>query len=268
MDRAPLRPRGSRVGPELTRRPRGLRLNALAGRVKYIYAVNRWLILGLRLPSTTTKDTCGRTEWSNSDFCRSCSHTPSRHGSQSRSRSSALPEENGLGAVDPTVTARVVGIDINPAYLEATRRRFGTILNLELHCLDLASQQVELEPVDLVHGGLILEHAGTERCLDNALAMVGRHGSLSVVLQMPSALEPQVGASPFPAISKLASDFSLVNPDALITQLATRSFEWVHQSTRPLPAGKAFWLGIFKRMVGTTLHSNSVSGTKLVDSSK
>jgi heme-degrading monooxygenase HmoA len=48
------------------------------------------------------------------------------------------------------VTARVVGIDINPAYLEATRRRFETIPNLELHCLDLANQQVELEPVDLV----------------------------------------------------------------------------------------------------------------------
>jgi len=175
---------------------------------------------------------------------------------------------NGLGAVNPSVTARVVGIDINPAYLEATRRRFDTILNLELYRLDLANQQVELEPVDLVHAGLVLEHAGTERCLDNALAMVARHGSLSVVLQLPSVLEREVGTSPFPAISKLASEFSLVNPDALITQLATRSFEPVHQSTRPLPAGKAFWLGVFKRMAGTTLHSNSSSGAELVDSSQ
>jgi hypothetical protein len=171
---------------------------------------------------------------------------------------------NGLGDVNPSVTVRVVGIDINPAYLEATRRRFDTVLNLELYCLDLANQQVELEPVDLVHGGLILEHAGTARCLDNAVAMVGRHGSLSVVLQLPSVLEREVGTSPFPAISKLASEFSLVNPDALMTQLATRSFELAHQSTRPLPAGKSFWQGIFKRMVGTTPHSNSGSGVKVV----
>lgn len=171
---------------------------------------------------------------------------------------------NGLDAVDASLTARVVGIDINPAYLEATRRRFESIPNLELHCVDLANQQVEVEPVDLVHAGLIFEHAGTKRCLDNALAMVARDGSLSVVLQLPSALEREVGTSPFPAISKLATEFSLVNPDALAGQLATRSFEPVQQLTRPLPAGKAFWLGIFKRMAETPLRSSSGSEAKPV----
>jgi threonine dehydrogenase-like Zn-dependent dehydrogenase len=158
---------------------------------------------------------------------------------------------NGLDAVNPAVTPRVVGIDINSAYLEATRRRFGTIPNLELHCLDLANQQVKVEPVDLVHAGLIFEHAGTERCLENALAMVRADGTLSVVLQLSSAVERDVGTSSFPALSKLASEFSLVNPDALIARLATGSFEPMHQSIHPLAAGKAFWLGIFKRLVAT-----------------
>jgi hypothetical protein len=95
--------------------------------------------------------------------------------------------------------------------------------------------------------------------------MVGRHGSLSVVLQLPSVLEREVGTSPFLTISKLSSEFSLVNADALAGQLATRRFEPVHQSTRPLPAGKAFWLGIFKRMAETTLRSSSGSEGKPVD---
>lgn len=154
---------------------------------------------------------------------------------------------NGLDAINPSTTKRVVGIDINPAYLEATRRRFASVLNLELHCLDLTNQQVEIEPVALVHAGLILEHAGTGRCLDNALAMVGAHGSVSVVLQRPSDIERDVGVSPFPSIAKLAADFSLVSPDALTAQLASRDFALMHQATRSLPAGKAFWLGLFKR---------------------
>ena len=160
---------------------------------------------------------------------------------------------NGLDAVNPSVTARVVGIDINPAYLDATRRRFETILNLELHCVDLADGKIEIEPVDFVHAGLIFEHAGTERCLDNALAMLGRAGSLSVILQLPSTVAHDVGPSPFPAISKLAGGFSLVNPQDLTRKMVARDLELAHQSTRPLPSGKSFWLGMFKRPVTTTL---------------
>ena len=158
---------------------------------------------------------------------------------------------NGLDAVNPAVTTRVVGIDINPAYLEATRRRFGAILNLELHCLDLANQEVAIDPVDLVHAGLVFEHAGTKRCLDNALAALGRHGSLSVILQLPSTVAHEVGPSPFPTMSKLAGEFSLVSPDGLTRELVTRELELVDQSTRPLPSGKSFWLGIFKRTAAT-----------------
>jgi spermidine synthase len=33
---------------------------------------------------------------------------------------------NGLDRIDSSVTRRVVGIDINPAYLAAVRERYGT----------------------------------------------------------------------------------------------------------------------------------------------
>ena len=166
---------------------------------------------------------------------------------------------NGLEAVDPSVTLRVVGIDINPAYLEATRRRFGTILNLELHCLDLANQDIEIEPVDLVHAGLIFEHAGIEQCLANGLAILALDGTLSVILQLPSAGAREVGSSPFATISKLAGEFSLVKPEDLISQLLSRGVKLVQQSTRPLPSGKSFWLGIFTRMVAGTPSGGGVT---------
>jgi SAM-dependent methyltransferase len=153
---------------------------------------------------------------------------------------------NGLDAVDPSVTRRVVGIDINPAYLDATRRRFATLPNLELHCRDLSAGRLALDPVALVHAALVFEHAGAERCLENARSLVAPGGCLSVVLQLPSATEGGVSRSPFPAIQALARTFSLVDRAAFVRQLAASGCALLHESTRPLPAGKAFWLGIFR----------------------
>ncbi len=42
---------------------------------------------------------------------------------------------NGLSRIDPSVTTRIVGVDINPTYLEAVCNRFQAKLPLVLHCL-------------------------------------------------------------------------------------------------------------------------------------
>ena len=78
---------------------------------------------------------------------------------------------NGLEHVDAAAARRVVGVDLNPEFLTAVRQRFGK-LPLELHCLDLASEPVEIAPAQLVHAALIFEHAGVDQCFENALKMV------------------------------------------------------------------------------------------------
>jgi hypothetical protein len=153
---------------------------------------------------------------------------------------------NGLEAIDPGVTRRVVGIDVNPAYLDATRQRFPALPDLQLHCLDLAAAPVVLDPVELVHAALVFEHAGTGRCLENARSLVAPGGCLSVVLQLPSPIESGVSRSPFPAIQTLAERFALVDRDALTREILAAGCALVHESRRALPAGKAFWLGIFR----------------------
>src|SRR2546427_9968495 len=75
---------------------------------------------------------------------------------------------NGLAHIDSTITARVVGLDLNPRYLEAARARYSHLPGLELHCVDLSQQHVALEPVQLVRAALTFAHAGTGRCVDNA----------------------------------------------------------------------------------------------------
>ncbi len=153
---------------------------------------------------------------------------------------------NGLEYIDPEITHRVVGLDINPAYLEVARQRYGEALHLELFCVDLAEEgAVPIEPVRLVHAAMVFEHAGTGPCLENALALVAPGGSLSVVLQLPGENAPVVGPSRFAAMQSLSPHFSLVDPGWLCEHLHHSGFRLDCETRRPLPGGKAFWMGIF-----------------------
>jgi len=152
---------------------------------------------------------------------------------------------NGLEHIDPQVTRRVVGVDINPAYLEAIRRRHGARLNLELHGVDLAGPPLNLEPVQLVHAALVFEHAGAGRCLENAVALVSPGGILSVVLQLPAASEPNVAATPYRSMQTLAGHFSLIDREWFGSAMKQSGFSLKQEARRTLPAGKAFWMGVF-----------------------
>jgi hypothetical protein len=154
---------------------------------------------------------------------------------------------NGLEAIDSTVTRRVAGFDFNRTYLDAVATRFAALPGLELHCVNLSQEAVACPPVQLVHVALLLEHAGTAQCLDNAIALVAPDGYLSVVLQLPSELEQGVSSTPYRSLQALKPHFQLVCPDWLTGELDARGFFRERESRTPLPAGKAFWHGIFRR---------------------
>jgi len=154
---------------------------------------------------------------------------------------------NGLEHIDSATTKRVIGLDVNPHYLEAVYRRYRRLAGLELVCTDLAARRVRLKPVDLVHAALIFEHAGLDRCLRNAASLVSDLGVLSVVLQLPSTTQAEVAPSGFPAVHRLPSHFSLINPAVLCQKLSASKFRLRSESTTLLPTGKAFWSGVFAR---------------------
>ena len=155
---------------------------------------------------------------------------------------------NGLERIDPSHTKRVCGIDINPSYLKATHSRFGSRLNLELYCEDLAAGEVEYGQFELSHAALIFEHAGMGLCLVNAIRMTADGGHLSVVLQLAAAGDqPDVSSTTIRSMEALKQSFRLVEPDRLRTCLLQHSFIEVREARRVLPGGKAFWMGIFLR---------------------
>jgi hypothetical protein len=140
-----------------------------------------------------------------------------------------------------------VGIDINPAYLDAVQQRFGQMQGLELMCADLADEMHSCLPVQLVHAALVFEHAGTGLCLDNVLSLVGDGGWLSVVLQLPSDTAPCVSKSQFESMQALSAGFTTIDPASLCATIETRGLHLVRETRRPLPAGKTFWMGIFAK---------------------
>jgi len=154
---------------------------------------------------------------------------------------------NGLEHVDWTITKRVIGLDVNPSYLEEVGSRYAASCELELACVDLAEQRIELEPVQMVHAALVFEHAGAGLCLENALSLVAAGGNLSVVLQLPAEGGQNVGISPFPSMQVLQPGFTLVDPEWLRRTLEQRGLLLAHEERRELPAGKGFWMGVFRR---------------------
>jgi hypothetical protein len=157
---------------------------------------------------------------------------------------------NGLEHIDEAMTRRVAGLDVNPEYLQSVRQRHGQMSGLELHCVDLVETLVNLEPAELVHAALIFEHAGTGRCLDNALALVAPGGALSVVLQLASEKEGVVSRGRFASMQTLTEHFSLIEPLAFCKMLEVRGFHLVHETKRSLTGGKGFWMGVLTRTSG------------------
>jgi SAM-dependent methyltransferase len=151
---------------------------------------------------------------------------------------------NGLERIGPG-TERVVGIDLNPRFLDVIRERYAHLPGLELHCVDLSQQVIEIAPVHMVHAALIFEHAGIGRCLENALSLLLPKGALSVVVQLPSQTTGTVGTSGFVSMERLKDHFFFVDPMRLRSLLELRQYRLAHEVSCLVAAGKAFWMGVF-----------------------
>ena len=128
---------------------------------------------------------------------------------------------NGFEHIDPQVTRRVTGIDINPTYLELLAKRFpSTGFELRLECVDLASHTLPSDRFDLIHAPLIFEYLDWWELLPRVVCSLRSGGLLSVVLQRPSPSAPAVSRTKYPSLRKLEPLFRFVQPDALRAQAA------------------------------------------------
>lgn len=148
---------------------------------------------------------------------------------------------NGFDRIDPGTTARVVGIDINPAYLEKVRERFShRFLQLELWPGDIGSTKPPVEPVELVYAALILEYVELSSALHNISAVLAPRGLLGVLLQLPTPTLPEITPSPYPSLGTLAPVLRLKSPTALRSAASRAGLAYRDSHEILLASGKRF----------------------------
>lgn len=174
---------------------------------------------------------------------------------------------NGLEHVWETAVERVVCIDINPDYVEATRMRYrNRIRALELFVGDLQVDSFPFRPVDLAFAGLLLEYVDVAAVLPGIHAMLRPGGLLVAVLQMPGRL-PEVTPSPFGSLGSLSTIMNLVDPAGLGALAVEAGFEPLDAKVVKAAGGKRFHVQPFRALGperGKDSGTDRMSGSKRV----
>jgi SAM-dependent methyltransferase len=152
---------------------------------------------------------------------------------------------NGLEHVNPAVTQRIVGVDVNLQYLGVARQRYFHLgPRLELYCQEAEKFRAPPGSFDLVHAALIFEYLAPEALVRKIVEWLGDEGTCSVVLQLPGGEGP---AAPSKAMQIIRKAMKLVPPEELTRLFETYGLPLKRSRTVPLAHGKRFWAGAFGR---------------------
>ncbi|WP_114416553.1 class I SAM-dependent methyltransferase [Marinospirillum perlucidum] len=156
---------------------------------------------------------------------------------------------NGLEAVDPEVTRRVMAVDINPDYLQAARNRYAASLpQLQTLAVDLQGDTSSLQgQYDLIFAGLLFEYLPPADLLEKVVTWLSPSGRLLVVLQEENPELAEVSPSPFTCLQHLGSIMQLV-PEAEFAELAKKAgLRELQGEKKTLDSGKCFYIGQWGR---------------------
>jgi SAM-dependent methyltransferase len=154
---------------------------------------------------------------------------------------------NGFDRLRVDVTRRVVGIDINPQYIQELAYRYrARIPGLELYVHDIQEPVARIAPVDFIYAALVFEYVASRPVLHNLKSLCRPGGVLVTVLQLPSDHAAPVSESPFTSLKGLGAAMRLVAPDSQVADAAEVGFS-LHSSRRVrLSSGKEFAVQAFR----------------------
>src|SRR5688500_5622971 len=150
--------------------------------------------------------------------------------------------------MDPQVVSRVVGVDINPAYLDVVAIRYsGRFKVLELCSADISQAQLKFEPVELVYAALVFEYVDVRSALRNLHFACQPDGHLVTLLQLPSVEVAAVTPTAFTSIRTLSSALKFVDPLTFQEMARDAGFALQYGTRATSVAGKEFALHVFQR---------------------
>jgi trans-aconitate methyltransferase len=154
---------------------------------------------------------------------------------------------NGFDRLVESAVTRVVGVDINPAFVEETRRRYGDrIPGLELYVADVQEPGTRFDPVDLIYAGLILEYVDLPKTMDALRSWCRPDAVLAVLTQLPHESMAHVSPSPYHSLQSLDSGMRLVCDRDLRREASRVGFALMHSVTLVSNGGKQFRMHEFR----------------------
>jgi len=155
---------------------------------------------------------------------------------------------NGFEHIDHTHTHRVVGVDINAAYLAVLKTRFADrIPRLELIEADITSPDFELDPVSMVFAALVFEYLNVAVALCKITRCLAPGGILVAVLQLPSPESTPVTATRYRSLELLAPIMNLISPSEFSRMCNSLGLQQIKTNVIPLQKGKAFFVGFYRK---------------------
>jgi Methyltransferase domain len=153
---------------------------------------------------------------------------------------------NGLEHVDPAVTRRTAGVDVNLSYLAVARQRFMHLgPSLQLLCAD--AEKVELAPggLDLVHAALLLEYVDLRALVPRVAGWLAPGGAFSAVLTLPGG-EPRAPTSA--ALQAVAEVTRLVPPEELRRHADAAGLSERRAYVVPVAHGRRLFTALYERL--------------------
>lgn len=154
---------------------------------------------------------------------------------------------NGFDRISLDVTKRVVGIDINPAYIGTCGTRFdGRIPGLELIVGDIEKDAFDFAAVELVYAALVLEYVDVSAAVKRMRPMLAPSGTLVTVVQLPGLTALRVTPSPFARVQALSRVMHLVSPTTLQGLAEKEGFKQTGSRLVSAGGGKEFQVQTFR----------------------
>jgi hypothetical protein len=146
---------------------------------------------------------------------------------------------NGLEHININITKSVIGIDINPDYLNTAFKRYKhTITSLQLMNLDIIKNSKSICKADFIWAALVLEFTGIDKALEFCTNNIRKDGHLVVSIQSNNNRQ-SVSPTGIESIKKAGEIFSIVNPDMLLSKAVEIGYRLIGKEENDLPNGKS-----------------------------
>jgi SAM-dependent methyltransferase len=157
---------------------------------------------------------------------------------------------NGFEHINFRITKHVVGIDINPDYIDILRKRFSGHMNyIETICADVNACNLKRNSFDVVHCALLFEYVDPVKTVKRIRQWLKGSGVLSVVLQLEDEFLKPVSETGYTSLRRLEPIMKLLDMHDFKILMHRNAFTANKEKICTLTSGKRFYIATFSPQV-------------------